>query len=112
MNQRTARVIAHIFEPDAPDSYVGWGFFNTIFEQKEYFETYVMEEYARKMIAENPSLKTEFEKRKKDDPEFAKDQYAQLQWFFERSPYWDSKKDVYPVGRISDRKVIEEIDRN
>ncbi len=109
MNQRTARVIAHIFEPDAPDSYVGWGFFNTIFEQKEYFETYVMEEYARKMIAENPSLKNEFEKRKKDNPEFAKDQYAQLQWFFERSPYWDKKKDVYPVGRIFDRKVVEEL---
>ena len=39
MNQRTARVIASILEPAAPDSYVHWGFFNAIFEQKEYSET-------------------------------------------------------------------------
>ncbi|MCK7537090.1 MAG: hypothetical protein MZV63_42085 [Marinilabiliales bacterium] len=61
MNQRTALVIAHLLEPIAPDSYLRWGFFNPIFERKEYVETYVMEKMAREMIEENPKLKVEYE---------------------------------------------------
>ena len=105
--QRTARVIAHMLEPASPDSYLQWGFFNATFEMKEYFESYVMEEYARKMIAEKPGLKDEFEEWKKSDPEAAKDQFAQLGWFFFRSPYADQKMNVYPVGKIMDKAELE-----
>ena len=108
-SQRTARVIAHMLEPASPDSYLQWGFFNATFEKKEYFETYVMEEYARKMIIENPGLKEEFEKWKALNPEPAKDQWAQLEWFFVQSPWADSKRNVYPVGRILERSVLERI---
>lgn len=99
-DQRTARVIAHIFEPASPDSYLTWGFFNSIFEMKEYFETYSMETYARKMIKDDPVLKAEYELWEKDHPELKDNQYAQLEWFFRRSPYWDKQKDMYPVGKI------------
>lgn len=108
MNQRTARAIACIFEPASPDSYLQWGFFNTVFERKEYFETYVMEGIARNMIEENPSLMDEFEQWKADNPEAAKNQWVQLEWFYKRSPWWDPKKDVYPVGKIMDRMELEE----
>lgn len=107
MNQRTARVIASIFEPASLDSYLSWGFFNTIFEQKEYFETYVMEEMARDMMEEQPGLREEFEKWKADNPEAAKSQWLQLEWFYKRSPYWDKSKDVYPVGKILERNTLE-----
>ncbi len=109
MNQRTARVIANIFEPPAPDSYLSWGFFNTIFEQKEYYETYVMEEVARKMIEEDPALKAEFEQWKADHPEEAKNQWVQLGWFYQRSPWWDKSKDLYPVGKILDRQQLQKL---
>jgi hypothetical protein len=109
MNQRTAKVIAYILEPASPDSYVYWGFFNAIFEQKEYFETYVMEEMARKMIEENPALKTEFEQKKATDPDFAKSQWDMLNWFYSKSPYWDQKLNIYPVGRIMDRSELLKI---
>jgi hypothetical protein len=108
MNQRTARVIACIFEPSSQDSYLEWGFFNTIFERKEYFETYVMEGIARKMIEENPVLEVEFKQWKEEHPEFANNQWVQLEWFYRRSPWWDPKKDVYPVGKIMDRLEVEE----
>jgi hypothetical protein len=107
--QRTARIIAHMLEPASPDSYLQWGFFNAAFEMKEYFESYVMEEYARKMMAEKPGLKEEFEEWKKSNPEAAKDQYAQLGWFFFRSPYADKKMNVYPVGKIMDKTVVSEL---
>ncbi|MCK4637790.1 MAG: hypothetical protein KAT33_00060, partial [Bacteroidales bacterium] len=103
MNQRTARVIAHILEPKAPDSYLYWGFFDAIFEQKEYAESYVMESLARKMLAENPELKKEFEQMKTNNPDFANNFWAILNWFYSKTPYWDQKKNVYPVGKIYDR---------
>ncbi len=107
MNQRTARVIAHILEPKAPDSYLYWGFFDAIFEQKEYAESYVMESLARKMLAEDPELKKEFEQMKTNNPDFANNFWAILNWFYSKTPYWDQKKNVYPVGKIYDREVIK-----
>jgi len=99
MNQRNAQVAAHILEPEGPDSYVYWGFFDTIFEQKEYVSSYVMEEMAREMLASDEGMRKEFEE-KRMDPEFAGDSRAILNWFYERTPYWDEYKDVYPVGKI------------
>ncbi|MCK4406131.1 MAG: hypothetical protein KAV44_00505 [Bacteroidales bacterium] len=107
MNQRTARVIAHILEPKAPDSYLYWGFFDAIFEQKEYAESYVMESLARKMLVEDPELKKEFEQMKTNNPDFANNFWAILNWFYSKTPYWDQKKNVYPVGKIYDKEVIK-----
>lgn len=109
VNQRAARVIAHILEPDAPDSYLGWGFFNAIFEQKEYSETYVMEGIAREMIKEDPELLKEFEEWKENHPQAAQSQWAQLNWFYSKSPWWDFRKNLYPVGRITDKKVLDDL---
>jgi hypothetical protein len=100
MNQRASKVIANILEPQAVDSYAFWGFFNSIFERKEYVESYVMEERARMMLAGNPNLKHEFKTKLKNDSSFAKSPSAILMWFYQKSPYWDERKDIYPVGRI------------
>jgi len=109
MNQRTAKVIVNLLDPMAPSSLVFWGFFNSIFEQKEYSETYIMEKIAREMLAKDKKLHEEFEKKKNDNPEFAGNQWEICNWFYERSPWWDGKKDVYPVGEIFDRKVVDEL---
>jgi hypothetical protein len=105
-DQRTARVIVHMFEPASPDSYLQWGYFNAIFELKEYFETYKMEEYARKMLAEDPGLKVDFEQWKAANPDKSQDQWAQLEWFYFRSPWVDAKRNIYPVGRVLDRTTM------
>ena len=110
MNQRTARVIAHLLEPASPDSYATWGFFDAALEQKEYSESYVMETMAREMIKKNPALKKEFEQKKASDKAFASDPDAMLNWFYSKSPYWDSRFNLYPVGRIVDRKELKQIE--
>lgn len=101
LDQPTAKVIVHLLEPAAPDSVARWGFFNAIFEQKEYGEGYVLEELARKMLAEDDALRAEFEKRLRSDAAFAGDPRQRLYFFYERSPYWDDRKDRYPVARLS-----------
>ncbi len=99
-NQRTARVIGNLLEPKGGDSFLRWGFFNTIFERTEYFESYVMEKVAAKMIKDSPELQKKFEEKLKSDPEFAKSPRSRLNFFYERSPYYDKEYKVYPVMRV------------
>ena len=97
--QRAGKVAMHILEPDAPDSALRWGFFPSIFEQKEYFSDYVFEPFAAEMLKQNSTLKTEFDQKLATDPAFAKNPRARLLWLYQRSPYAEPDKDVYPVIR-------------
>jgi hypothetical protein len=99
-NQQAARVIVHALEPASPESFLQWGFFNAIFEQKEYAESYVMEKLAREMIAKDPSLLLEFNAFNATLPDTPAKMWAQYNWLFSRTPYFDAMKDVYPVGLI------------
>lgn len=107
MNQPEGRIAMHLLEPDAPDSLVSWGFFNAIFEQKEWASPRVLERMAREMMDKNPKLREEFEKRVAEDEKFAKSGWSRLIFFYKRSPYWDDTIGVYPVMRITDKTSIE-----
>lgn len=99
-NLRTARVLTHLLEPKSADSFVQWGFMNQIFEQKEYYEDYVMEKLAEEMLENNPALKIEFEEKLLTDENFRNSSKARLDFFYERSPHPDKQLNVYPVLRI------------
>lgn len=101
MNQRAAKVALHWLEPEAPDSAMQWGLFDSIFEQKEYGEGYVLERLARKMLESDPKLRQEFDEKVASDPQFAANSYQRLNWFYKRSPWWDPRIGLYPVGRLS-----------
>jgi murein tripeptide amidase MpaA len=101
LDQRAAQVAIHLLEPQAEDSLIQWGFFDTIFEQKEYGDPRVLEKLAREMMARDPKLKAEFEQRVASDKEFAANPYARLQWFYFRSPWKDTELGRYPVGRLT-----------
>lgn len=100
VNQRTIRVILHLLEPKSSDSFVSWGFFNPIFERKEYYEDYVMENLAEEMYNTNDKLRIEFENKLKSDTTFAKSPEQRLEFFYRHSPYFDKQWLVYPVVRV------------
>jgi hypothetical protein len=102
--QPRARLLMHLLEPLAPDSLVAWGFFNVAFQQQEAMESYVAEEEARKMLAANPALRTEFEARLKDAA-FAGSPEARLSFFYERHPAWDERVNLVPVLRVATSPV-------
>jgi hypothetical protein len=102
-NQRTLRVIVHLLEPDGVDSLVSWGFFNHIFERKEYAEAYVMEPIAQLMLKNDPELRNEF-KKKCEDETFCKNPFERLDFFYKRSPFFDKNENVYPILRINNLK--------
>ncbi|MCZ7556904.1 MAG: M14 family metallopeptidase [Bacteroidia bacterium] len=97
--QSSARVAINLLEADAPDSFVFWGFFNAVFEQKEYYEAYMMEAIAPEMLQRDEKLREEFEQRLASDTAFASSPRARLDFFYERSPWYDTGMNVYPVLR-------------
>ena len=100
--QPRARLLMHLLEPKAPDSYAAWGFFNACFEQKEYLEPYVAEQIARAMLAQDPALQAQFESRLKEDAAFAHDTRARLDFFLRRHASWDTHLNLYPVLRVDE----------
>jgi hypothetical protein len=99
--QEAAKVAINLLEPEAPDSLLAWGFFNAIFEEKEYAEAYILEKLAEDMTSETPGLRAEFDRRLADDAGFAATPMERLRFFYERSPYWDRHLNLYPVGRMT-----------
>lgn len=97
--QPRARLAMAILEPQAPDSMLAWGEFNTAFERKEYMEAYVAEDVARDMLRD-PDVRAAFERRLAEDPDFAASPRARLEWFHRRHSSWDERLGLYPVFRI------------
>jgi hypothetical protein len=100
-NQNGLRYVLETLEPQAPDSFFNWNFFDTILQQKEGFSPYVWEDMAKELLNNNEQLRTEFEAKKSTDLAFAKNWYAQLDWIHMQSDYYEKAHMQYPVYRIN-----------
>lgn len=100
VDNHKSRLIMYLLEPASPDALIGWGFFNTIFEDREYFEEYVMEPLAQGMLKSQPAIKKEFIERLATDSSFAASPRQRLYFFYERSPFFDAEKNLYPIARV------------
>lgn len=98
-DQPLGPLAAYLLEPESEDSFFAWGFFSEILSRVEYMEPYAIAPMAEQMLANDPALKAEFEKRLKDDAAFAASPLRRLQFFYERSPFYDDRYLLYPVGR-------------
>ncbi len=99
-NQNAIRYLLATLEPEAPDSFFNWNFFDTILQQKEGFSPYVFEDIATSFLEENPKINLEFEQKKEQDEAFATNWYAQLDWIYKKSNYYEKAHLHYPIYRI------------
>jgi hypothetical protein len=88
-----------MLEPSSPDSLFQWGFFHSILSPTEYVEGYIMEPMAERMLAEDPKLAAEFQQKVETDATFRGDPRARLQWLYRRTPFYDERAMLYPIGR-------------
>jgi hypothetical protein len=100
LDQPDAALAVNLLDPQAPDALAAWGFFDAVFEQKEYFESYVMERMAQEMLDKDKALRADFETALAD-PKFAASPRLRLEFFYRRSPYWDDRVGLYPVGLVT-----------
>jgi hypothetical protein len=92
--------LVHVLEPQAQDAFFRWNFYDGILMQKEYFSAYVFEETAAALLAADPVLKAAFEARKAEDKAFAENARAQLNFVYQRSPYYErTTLRRYPIFR-------------
>ena len=100
-SQNGIRLLMNLLEPEMQGSLFEWGFFNNVLQRVEYFEVYKMEPMAREMLAADPFLAEQFQQWKAALPaDKPLSQYEILNWFYERSPYFDKNYRVYPVGMV------------
>lgn len=98
--QRNRRFIASVLEPEMPDSYFAWNFFDSYVQQKEYFSSYVFEDKAAELLADNLELKKAFEEKKVSDRDFRESAYAQLYFVYKNSEFYEPTHNLLPLFRI------------
>ncbi|WP_440056031.1 M14 family metallopeptidase [Pseudoalteromonas sp. T1lg65] len=95
--QPLGELATHLLHPEAPDSFFAWGEFTTIFQRTEYVENYALEPFARKMLKQNPAMALEFDKKIREDKQFADDPSARMEWLYARTPFYDNAYLKYPI---------------
>jgi hypothetical protein len=88
-----------LLEPSSPDSLFQWGYFHSVLAVTEYIEGYIIEPMAERMLAEDPKLAAEFQEKIANDATFRADPRARLQWFYQRTPWYDERARLYPIAR-------------
>ncbi|MEO7080648.1 MAG: hypothetical protein ABIY71_03935, partial [Flavobacteriales bacterium] len=100
MRRTTDRYVMEALESRAEDGFFAWNFFDAILQQKEWFDSYVFEDMAARLLAHDPGLKKAFEAERVRDPAFEKDADAQLIWLYRRSPWMEPTWRKHPVLRV------------
>jgi hypothetical protein len=106
LKQRRARLILHMLEPAAPDSLARWGLMNSVFEgggrggRGSDVGEYLSEPIARRMMADQPELRKQFEEKVASDAKFAADPQARLAWWYQQSKYTPEDSGRYPIVRV------------
>ena len=99
-NQAGNRYLIETLEPQGNDSFFAWNFFDGILQQKEWFSSFSFEPLAKELLKNDQYIRNAFERKKKEDPELAKDHWEQLYFIYKLSPYYENTHNRYPVGRI------------
>ncbi|MFQ5335504.1 MAG: hypothetical protein ACE5DN_05460, partial [Flavobacteriales bacterium] len=94
------RYIIETLEPNAPDSYFAWNFFDGILQQKEWFSDYPFDDKAKAILENDHKLNRDFELKKANDREFASNKWAMLGYIYKHSEWYERSAMRYPVGRI------------
>jgi hypothetical protein len=100
-DQSAVRYLLETLEPQGPDSFFNWNFFDTILQQKEGFSPYVWEDQAAMLLKTNPQLQIDFNLMKSFNSEFASNWFAQLDWLHKQSKNYETAHMQYPVYRVN-----------
>jgi murein tripeptide amidase MpaA len=98
-DQPLGDVVVLLLEPQSSESFFAWGLIPEVLNRVEYIEGYAIAPLADRMLAADPALKAEFEAKLAAEPEFAANGEARLQWFYERTPFYDDRYRLYPIAR-------------
>ncbi len=92
------RFILEMLEPEGPDSYFNWNFFDAVLQQKEHYSSYVFEDRAAALLEKDSDLKAEFELMKQSKDSITAQE--QLNWIYKHSPHYEKEHNRLPVFKV------------
>lgn len=99
-DQEANRFIVETLEPLGIDSYLSWNFFDAVLSRKEYFSPYVFDTEAHRLLEAEPKIKQELQEKIKSDTAFAKSDWAQMDFIYQRSKHMEPVYMRYPIARL------------
>ncbi len=114
IRQARALLLAHLFEPVAPDSLSRWGLFNTAYEITDHISNHrqlqivqwmygqdrrIRERYGEGLDRQLPALRREYQIRMDRDDRFQEDPEQRMDFWISRIPHHDPTFNKYPVLR-------------
>ncbi len=99
-DQEANRFIVETLEPLGIDSYLSWNFFDPVLSRKENFSAYVFDPEAQRMLDADPKLKQDLQDKVKSDTAFAKSDWLQMDFIYQRSKHMEPTYMRYPVARL------------
>ena len=92
------RFILEMLEPEGPDSYFNWNFFDAVLQQKEWYSDYVFEDRAAELLEKDAGLKADFELMKQSKDSITPQE--QLSWIYKNSPHYEKEYNRLPVFKV------------
>ncbi len=98
MGTNKDRFILETLEPEGPDSYFNWNFFDAVLQQKEHYSAYVFEDRAAELLEKDACLKADFELMKQSKDSITPQE--QLSWIYKNSPHYEKEYNRLPVFKV------------
>ncbi|PSJ36316.1 M14 family metallopeptidase [Allosphingosinicella deserti] len=98
-DQPLGLLAAALLEPEAPDSFLAWGFFPEMLSPPPAAEDFVRAPLAEDLLEHDAAVRSAFEAKLAAEPAFAADGAARLAWLTERLPAPSPYHLVYPIRR-------------
>lgn len=98
-DQPLGLLAAALLEPEAPDSFLAWGFFPEMLSPPPGVEDFVTAPLAEALLARDPAVRAAFAAKLAADPGFAADPAARLTWLTARLPDRSRYALTYPIRR-------------
>ena len=101
VNQDANYFIVNQLEPEGPDSYFRWNFFDPCLEDREWFSPHpVLEDKIARYLDEKPASRKMLDDAIAANPKMAKDRTAQMYFVYMRCGLYNKWYNRYPVARV------------
>jgi hypothetical protein len=101
VNQESNYFIVNQLEPEGPDSYFRWNFFDPCLEDREWFSPHpVLEDRIAKYLNETPASRKMLDEAIAANPGMAKDRAAQMYFVYKNCGLANKWVNRYPVARV------------
>jgi murein tripeptide amidase MpaA len=98
-DQPLGLLAAALLEPEAPDSFLAWGFFPELLSAPSAAEDFVRAPVAEALLASDKAIRTAFEAKLAAEPAFKADAQGRLAWLLAQVPDDQGQHVIHPILR-------------